>query len=93
MEWELGREVTPGVIAVLHTYGRDMRWNPHVHALVTERGFKSNGKWADVNFSPYRALRRAWQYHLLASSGFWGAFGAKIRGADKRLGLHPRPFD
>jgi hypothetical protein len=65
MEWELGKEVTPGVIAVLHTYGRDMKWNPHLHALVTEGGFKSNGEWVDVNFFPYRALRRAWQYHLL----------------------------
>lgn len=67
MRWELGKEVTPGVIAVLHTYGRDMKWNPHVHALVTEGGFKGNGEWVDVNIFPYRMLRRAWQYHLLTN--------------------------
>ena len=52
----LGREVTLGVIAVLHTYGRNMKWNPHVHALVTEGGFKQNGEWVDVNFFPFRML-------------------------------------
>jgi uncharacterized protein (DUF983 family) len=67
MLWELGKEVTPGVIAVLHTYGRDMKWNPHVHALVTEGGFKRNGEWVDVNFFPYKSLRKAWQYHLLTN--------------------------
>ena len=42
-----------------------MKWNPHVHALVTEGGFKQNGEWVDVNFFPFRMLRRSWQYHLL----------------------------
>jgi len=67
MEWVLGKEVTPGVIAVLHTYGKGMKWNPHVHALVTEGGFKQNGEWVDVNFFPFRMLRRSWQYHLLTN--------------------------
>ena len=67
MRWKLGKEVTPGVIAVLHTYGRDMKWNPHVHALVTEGGFKQNGEWVDVNIFPFRMLRRSWQYHLLTN--------------------------
>jgi len=61
MEWTLGKEVTPGVIAVLHTYGKDMKWNPHIHALVTEGGFKKNGEWVDMKIFPYKMLRRAWQ--------------------------------
>lgn len=27
---------TPGVICVLHTFGRDLKWNPHIHALISE---------------------------------------------------------
>jgi transposase-like protein len=46
MEWVLGKEVTPGATVVLHTYGKDMKWDPHVHALVTEGGFKRNGEWS-----------------------------------------------
>ena len=26
----------PGIIAVLHTYGRNMKWHPHIHTIVTE---------------------------------------------------------
>lgn len=25
---------TPGFILVLHTFGRDLKWNPHIHALI-----------------------------------------------------------
>jgi len=62
MKWVLGKEVTPGVIAVLHTHGKDMKCNPHIHALVTEGGFKQNGEWVDMKkIFPYRMLRKAWQ--------------------------------
>jgi hypothetical protein len=36
LKWCLGKELKPGVIAVLHTYGRDLRFNPHLHLLVIE---------------------------------------------------------
>jgi len=67
MEWKLHKEVIPGVIVVLHTYGKDMKFNPHIHALITEGGFKNNGEWIDVNVFPYKMLRRAWQYQVLTN--------------------------
>ena len=27
---------TPGFICVLHTFGRDLKWNPHIHALISD---------------------------------------------------------
>lgn len=27
---------TPGFISVLHSFGRDLKWNPHIHCLVSE---------------------------------------------------------
>ena len=27
---------TPGFILVLHTFGRDLKWNPHIHCLISE---------------------------------------------------------
>ena len=27
---------TPGFICVLHTFGRSLQWNPHIHVLVSE---------------------------------------------------------
>ena len=39
---------TPGFICVLHTFGRSLQWNPHIHCLVTEGGAG--------NFTPYKVI-------------------------------------
>ena len=31
-------EFIPGIVTVIHTFGRDLKWNPHVHMMVTEGG-------------------------------------------------------
>ncbi len=33
---------TPGFIMVLHTFGRDLKWNPHIHCLISEGGYSDN---------------------------------------------------
>ena len=66
-------QVVPGIITVLHTYGKDLKFNPHIHAIVTEGGLRerdqnnenSRERWVDVNFFPYEKLRKVWQYQLL----------------------------
>lgn len=65
MRWRLGRKVTPGVVVVIHSYGKAMGFNPHIHCLVTEGGFRYNGEWVDLGIFPYKPLRRAWQYQVL----------------------------
>ena len=37
---------TPGFISTLHTFGRDLKWNPHIHVLITEG--------AAGNFTPWK---------------------------------------
>ena len=34
---------TPGFICVLHTFGRDLKWNPHIHCLISEGGVGNRG--------------------------------------------------
>ena len=29
------QQFTPGIVTVIHTFGRDLKWNPHVHMMVT----------------------------------------------------------
>ena len=36
---------TPGFILVLHTFGRDLKWNPHIHCLLSEGGIGNSGLW------------------------------------------------
>ncbi len=69
VERKLHYKAVPGVIAALHTYGKDMKFNPHLHCLVTEGGFKPNGEWVDVNYFPYEMLRKSWQDKLLNKLG------------------------
>ena len=28
----------PGIMCTMHTFGRDLKWNPHIHVLCTECG-------------------------------------------------------
>ena len=40
----------PGMIAVVQTFGDDLGWHPHVHALVTRGGWDRAGTWVPVPF-------------------------------------------
>lgn len=60
-------DVTPGVICILHPFGKDMKFNPHVHVLVTEGGLDRKSNWVEMRFFPYESLRKIWQYHLLTN--------------------------
>lgn len=42
------KNFTPGFIMVLHTFGRDLKWNPHIHRLISEGGFSDDGFWRHV---------------------------------------------
>lgn len=56
---------TPGFIMVLHTFGRDLKWNPHIHCLVSEGGYSDNGFWRSVTYFNYKYLRNAFRTALL----------------------------
>ncbi len=55
----------PGVIAVLHTFGSDLKYHVHLHCLVTFGGLDKQGKWhwpkRKKKLSGYRKLRKAFQ--------------------------------
>jgi len=37
VDWKRkGKKLRMGMICVLHTYGNGLKFNPHVHAIVTE---------------------------------------------------------
>jgi len=56
---------TPGIVAVIHTFGRDLKWNPHVHMLVTEGAAGTKTSWKSMKYIPYNMLRKRWQKILL----------------------------
>jgi len=56
----------PGVMATLHTYGRDLTFHVHVHVLCTEGGLRADGVWQPVYLFPAQQYRRLWQHFLLS---------------------------
>ena len=54
-----------GEIATLHTFGRDLKWNPHIHALVPELIYDSKHNIVKhINHFNYESLRKTWQYEV-----------------------------
>lgn len=56
---------TPGIVCVLHTFGRDLKWNPHIHALISEGGAGNFTPWRVVKHFNYTFLRNSFRKVLL----------------------------
>ena len=59
------KNFTPGFVLVLHTFGRDLKWNPHIHCLLSEGGYSNDGFWRNVHHFDYTYLRNAFRTALL----------------------------
>ena len=59
------KNFTPGFIIVLHTFGRDLKWNPHIHCLISEGGYSDDGFWRHITHFNYTYLRNAFRTALL----------------------------
>ena len=59
------KNFVPGFICVLHTFGRPLGWNPHIHCLLTEGGFSDDGVWRKVTYFNYSYLRKSFHTVLL----------------------------
>lgn len=65
-------EMRMGIVSVIHTFGADLKWHPHVHLLVTEGGLSLDGeRWVE----PYKlgwlmaheGLKKMWRYHVITA--------------------------
>lgn len=61
-----------GIVNVLHPFGRDLIFKPHVHNVVTEGGFTKDGRFVSIGrFISYDEMHKEWQKQLLkALRGF-----------------------
>jgi len=60
----------PGAVMVLHTFGSDLKYHVHVHALVTFGGIDELGKWRwpvrKNKLVAFRKMRRTFRNHFLS---------------------------
>jgi len=55
----------PGFILTLHTFGRDLKWNPHIHAIITEGASGNITIWKYFRHFPFTMLRKRFMTVLL----------------------------
>lgn len=57
-----------GTLIVIHTFGADMKWHPHIHLIVTGGGLSLDGKrWiaTDPKFLMHHGgLKKRWKYQV-----------------------------
>lgn len=58
---------TPGMVVTLHTFGRDLKWNPHIHMLITEGAAGKITEWKHFKHFPFVMLRKKWMTMLLSN--------------------------
>ncbi len=54
-----------GFISTLHTFGRDMKHNPHIHTLIAECTIDNTGKKKPYSYFNYVSLRKSFMNQLL----------------------------
>lgn len=54
-----------GVIVILHPFGKDMKFQPHLHLLITEGGFDRRGNFVKCSYVPADGFRKKWQYEVI----------------------------
>ena len=64
--------LTPGMIAVVQTFGDDLSWHPHVHALVTRGGWDRVGEWTPVPYVDGEAAAVLFRAKVFAFLRAWG---------------------
>jgi len=58
------KNLTPAFVSVLHTYGRSLVFNPHIHMILLDGGI-SNNDFIKINFFNYSSFRKSFMKVLL----------------------------
>lgn len=58
------KKAVPGVFTALHTYGRKLNWNTHVHLSVTKGGITKDQKWKSLYFKAEH-IKNMWRYMVI----------------------------
>jgi len=54
----------PGIVTILHTFGKGLKWHPHFHVLITAGGMKGN-KWINNSYLNEKFLKASYKSKML----------------------------
>jgi len=65
-DWCQRKGFIPGIMSVMHTFGRDEKFTPHIHALMTSGGIDAtHSKWVPSEYLPYPFFKKHFKDHFL----------------------------
>ena len=69
LSWSKQRHFLPAIVSCCHTFGRDLKFHPHIHMLMTSGGLDLNRKklnrWRSCSFIPYPMLHKRFRFLLI----------------------------
>lgn len=60
---------TPGIVSILHTFGKGLKWHVHFHVLITAGGMKKQGlrwKWITNTYLNEEYLKKTYRAKMLS---------------------------
>lgn len=57
-------KITLGAIVIFHPFGKDMKFQPHLHLIITEGGFDAKQKWIPHFYLKAEGLAKCWKHHV-----------------------------
>lgn len=65
-DWYTREEYLPGIMDVMHTFGRDIKSTPHIHVLLTCGGLdKTQTQWVPCEFLPEKYFKKHFRTHFI----------------------------
>jgi len=52
------------MVYIVHPFGRDLGFKPHVHLVITKSGLKKNNTWVEIDEIPGNRVASKWRYLL-----------------------------
>jgi hypothetical protein len=65
-DWYSLKGYFPGIMDVMHTFGRDIKYHVHMHVLITCGGLdRSYSRWITCNYLPHDLLKARFKKHFI----------------------------
>jgi len=66
-DWALEKGFLPGIFLAIHTFGRDLKRNIHIHLSTTTGGLSfCHTKWIGKAYFYHGSLKNTWRYKIIA---------------------------
>ena len=59
-------DARPGMVAVIQTFASSLKWNPHIHSIVSRGVFKPDGTWIPVPYVDAHQAELLFRHKLFA---------------------------